>query len=244
MVKINAIIIPGINDTHLPEIAKAAARLGVDIMNCLPLVPVAGSAFEDHEAPDPTLTTRLRLTCGLHLPQMSHCSRCRADAVGLLNEKVDATQVATLQHYAAMTVHPAQETTRPYVAVASMEGALVNQHLGEAERVLIYEPHPERAGAFQLKEIRPTPPPGGGEERWQELAESLRDCRAFLVAAAGRTPFGVLTQAGVKVIEMEGLIEEGLRAVYANQPVPAALKRRFNGCKAGVSCQGTGTGCG
>jgi nitrogen fixation protein NifB len=49
---------------------------------------------------------------------------------------------------------------------------------------------------------------------------------------------------GLKVIEMEGLIEEGLKALFANQPIPASMKRRFNGCGAGVSCKGTGTGCG
>ena len=43
---------------------------------------------------------------------------------------------------------------------------------------------------------------------------------------------------------MEGLIDEGLRAVYANRAIPAPLKRRFTGCNKGFECQGTGTGCG
>ena len=244
VVKINSIVIPGINDEHIPEIAKAMTHFGVDIMNVMPLVHVEGSAFEDLEPPDGLMTARLRLQCGLHLPQMSHCARCRADAVGLIGEQMGAAQIATLDHYAKMTLNPAEETLRPYVAVASMEGALVNQHLGEAERVLIYEPHPTAEGAFQLKEIRQTPDAGGGEERWKELADTLQDCRAFLVSAAGRMPFGVLTQAGIKVVEMEGLIDEGLRAIYANRPIPAAMKRRFSGCSQSAECQGTGTGCG
>ena len=49
---------------------------------------------------------------------------------------------------------------------------------------------------------------------------------------------------GLKIVEMEGIIDEGLKAVFANQPVPASLKRRFNGCGAGVTCKGTGNGCG
>jgi nitrogen fixation protein NifB len=32
--------------------------------------------------------------------------------------------------------------------------------------------------------------------------------------------------------------------VFAGQPVPASLKRRFTGCGAGISCKGNGTGCG
>jgi nitrogen fixation protein NifB len=243
-VKVNSIIIPGINDTHIPEIAKTVAGLGVDIMNCMPLVPVAGAAFEDLPQPDGLMTARVRLSSGLHLPQMSHCARCRADSVGLITEKMSATQIATLDHYAKLPMNAAAEAPRPYVAVASMEGALVNQHLGEADRVLIYEPTPDTEGAFQLKEIRRTPEPGTGDDRWKELAEVLKDCRAFLVMAAGPSPMKTLTAHGLKVIEMEGLIEEGLRAVYADQPIPAAMKRRFTSCSQGVSCKGTGTGCG
>jgi hypothetical protein len=42
---------------------------------------------------------------------------------------------------------------------------------------------------------------------------------------------------------MEGLIEEGLAAVYADQEIGAALKRRFTACGKGTACRGTGTGC-
>jgi nitrogen fixation protein NifB len=65
-----------------------------------------------------------------------------------------------------------------------------------------------------------------------------------MVNAAGPAPMNVLTQHGLKVVEMEGLIDEGLRAVFADQPIPAAMKRRFTSCGAGVTCKGTGTGCG
>jgi nitrogen fixation protein NifB len=244
IVKINTIVIPGINDEHAPEVAKTVAALGADIMNCMPLVPVAGSAFEDLCAPDGIMTARTRLTCGLHLPQMSHCARCRADAVGLVSETLGTEQINTLNYYAGLSPNGADIAARPYVAVASLEGALVNQHLGEAERVLIYAPRADQPGEFELKEIRPTPESGGGEARWEALADLLGDCRAFLVMAAGPTPTKILAENGVRVVEMEGVIEEGLQAVYANQPIPASLRRRFTGCGSGVSCKGAGTGCG
>jgi len=243
-VKINAIIIPGVNDEHIPEVARAVAALGADVMNCMPLVPVQGSGFEDVPAPDGMMTARVRLASGLHLPQMAHCARCRADSVGLISEKMGAAQIDALQHYATMSSNTQSTPPRPFVAVASMEGALVNQHLGEAARFLIYEPNPAQAETFRLVEIRPAPEEGGGEARWQQLADSLSDCRALLISAAGSSPQKILAANGLKVLEMEGLIDEGLRAVYADQPLPAAIKRRFSGCGAGVSCKGTGTGCG
>ncbi len=243
-VKVNTIIMPGVNDDHIPEVAKKVSALGADIMNLMALVPVKGAAFENLPPPDTMTTARLRLQCGLLLPQMTHCARCRADAVGYVGENMTTEQHDALKHYANASLNPAENDVRPYVAVATMEGALVNQHLGEAGRFIVYEQDAEKPGNFRLKEIRPAPPAGGGDERWAELAETMKDCRALLVNAAGPTPMKVLTQHGLKVIEMEGLIDEGLRAVFADKPIPAGMKRRFTGCGAGVTCKGTGTGCG
>jgi nitrogen fixation protein NifB len=241
VVKVNSIIIPGINDHHIPEIAKVVGAMGVDIMNCMPLVPVAGAEFEDLPAPDSAMTARVRLQSGLHLPQMIHCARCRADAVGLINEKMSGEQMETLTRFARRTVDAGK--TRPYVAVASREGALVNMHLGEAARVLIFGRDETTSSGFKFIEIRKSPTPGAGNARWTELADMLHDCRAFLVNAAGPAPKGVLEDRGVEVVEMEGLIEEGLSAIFSNQPIPATLKRRFTSCGSGTSCRGTGTGC-
>jgi nitrogen fixation protein NifB len=240
IVKTNTIIIPGINDEHIPTLAKHLHELGVDIMNCMPLIPVKGAAFEDMTEPDKTMIARVRLQSGAHLPQMAHCARCRADAVGLINEKPTEEQNTLLQAYSQKA--PNGET-RPCIAVASLEGMLVNQHLGEADRFLVYEPDASAPAGYKFKEIRLAPEPGRGVERWKELAEQLNDCRAVLVSAAGIGPRAVLDELGLQVMEMEGLIDEGLRDLFAGQPLPAALKRRATGC-AGPSCRGTGTGCG
>ena len=241
-VKINTIIIPGVNDEHIPEVAKTVADLGGDIMNCMALVPVKGAIFEDLPAPDGLMTSRARLISGQHLPQMTHCARCRADAVGLINEPMTTEQMDTLNHYASTA--PSEGAPRPCVAVATLEGALVNQHLGEAARFVIYEQSTETASGYKFKEIRRAPEQGGGAGRWQEMANTLKDCRAVLVTTAGPSPTAVLNKNGLRVVEMEGLIEEGLRAIYTNQPVPRALQRRFTGCSSGAGCKGTGTGCG
>ncbi|MGD0074346.1 MAG: nitrogenase cofactor biosynthesis protein NifB [Candidatus Binataceae bacterium] len=243
-VKVNTIIMPGINDDHIPEIARKVSALGADIMNLMPLMAVKGAEFEDLQPPDATTTARLRLQCGRSLPQMTHCARCRADAVGYLGEDMTTEQHDALKHYANSSVNPAENDARPFAAVATMEGVLVNQHLGEADRFVIYEQVAESPGEFRLKETRLAPPPGGGDERWADLAESLKDCRALLVNAAGPTPMKLLMRHGLRLIEMEGLIDEGLRAVFADKPIPAAMKRRFTGCGAGITCKGTGTGCG
>jgi nitrogen fixation protein NifB len=147
----------------------------------------------------------------------------------------------TLNRFARRAVDAGR--TRPYVAVATREGALVNMHLGEAARLLIFGRDETTSSGFKFIEIRRSPEPGSGKSRWTELADMLHDCRAFLVNAAGPSPKNALEDRGIEVIEMEGLIEEGLAAIYADQPIPATLKRRFTSCGSGTSCKGTGTGC-
>ena len=73
--------------------------------------------------------------------------------------------------------------TRPYIAVASEEGLLVNQHLGEAQRLLIFKQDPESPAGVKFVELRKTPEAGSGLNRWNELGDLLHDCRALLVAA-------------------------------------------------------------
>jgi nitrogen fixation protein NifB len=136
------------------------------------------------------------------------------------------------------------DSSRPYVAVATMEGALVNQHLGEVERFLIFGREPEAPNRFRYLETRAAPERGTGDDRWLQLATSLQDCQALLVSAAGSNPLRILEATGLKVVQMEGLIEEGLAAVFAGQPVPPAMTRQFKGCSMGVSCKGDGMGCG
>ncbi|MBL9134405.1 MAG: nitrogenase cofactor biosynthesis protein NifB [Verrucomicrobiales bacterium] len=243
VVKVNSIIIPGVNDDHLTDVARKVRGLGADLMNCMALVPVKESAFEAVPPPDTLMTARVRLQCGQYLKQMSHCARCRADAVGFLGEEMSAEQHNTLQQFARMSPRPDENHARPYVAVATMEGALVNQHLGEATRITLYGRDEAIPGVFKFVEIRKTPTEGT-PDRWNKLADLLGDCRAILVTAAGPTPQKILSARGLKIVEMEGLIDEGLEAVYADQPVPAPLRRRFTSCGAGVSCRGTGNGCG
>lgn len=236
MVKVNSIIIPGVNDRHIPEVAREMARLGVDILNCMPVYPHEETPFA--EVPEPTMeeVAAIRREAGEFLPQMLHCTRCRADAVGLLGEDQSGQLQSCLQSYAAMTF---SDPNRPYVAVATREGMLVNLHLGEAPAFQIWAKNDH---GFKLIEERPAPPPGSGAQRWWQLAETLKDCQAVLVGAMGETPRAVLTECGIKPLEMSGFIEAGLEAVYQGDPA-GVLKGRRGGIAQGCSGKKLGGGC-
>uniref|UniRef100_B8IY89 FeMo cofactor biosynthesis protein NifB n=1 Tax=Desulfovibrio desulfuricans (strain ATCC 27774 / DSM 6949 / MB) TaxID=525146 RepID=B8IY89_DESDA len=86
-VKINSVVIPGINDRHVQAVAQAVSSWGADLMNCIPLLPVQGTRFARTPSPDPQMMRRLRDEAAILIPQMRHCTRCRADALGLLGEE-------------------------------------------------------------------------------------------------------------------------------------------------------------
>ncbi|HSW38205.1 MAG TPA: radical SAM protein [Acidobacteriota bacterium] len=83
-VKINTVIVPGVNDDHAVFLARKMGSLGVDLMNFIPLIPVAGTDMETYPAPDPVKMKKLRQTAAVYVKQMHHCSRCRSDAAGFI----------------------------------------------------------------------------------------------------------------------------------------------------------------
>lgn len=237
VVKVNSIIIPGINDRHIPEIAAKMAELKVDMMNCVPLFPARDTFFEGIAEPAPGQVKLIRREAGRHLPQMEHCGRCRADAAGLLTERYPSKSTQKiLSEIARGPLNPLEK--RPCVAVASWEGLLINQHLGEANQFIIYQ---LENGQYQFLENRLAPEPGNGKERWLELARILNDCHSLLASGAGTSPTETLTRQGIKVIVTEGLIDEAL-----NEMSQGILLRHPTQIKhsCGSGCKGDSLGCG
>ncbi len=236
IVKINTVIVPGVNDKHIEEVAKEMKKMSVDLLNCIPLIPCPGSSFSDLQEPDKEEVAKLRNSCEKHLPQMRHCTRCRADAVGLLGEDKSPELAGCLSACAKMPLLNKKEE-RKLVAVASREGILVNLHLGETKVFQIWQK--DKQGGFSMLEEREAPAIGGGVQRWQAISRLLQDCRAVLVSGIGNTPKEVLNSNNIKTIEMAGFIDKGLDAVYNGKGLKS-LKKKVK--KKG--CGGAGLGCG
>ena len=237
VVKINTVVCVGVNDHEIEDLAKKVAELGADTMNCIPMYPTANTLFENLEEPSKALMHEIKEKIAKYIKPMAHCSRCRADAAGLLgHDNKEAMEM--IGQFSSLVVNKSEGRTR--VAVASNEGLLVNMHLGEARKVYIFE---QTKNGYHFVEIRNTPEEGGGANRWTDLAQkTLVDCQAVLVSGVGETPMKVLQENGVKVIQMSGLIDSGLDAVYLNIPLKTLCKSEFSKC--GDSCRGTGMGCG
>jgi nitrogen fixation protein NifB len=107
LVKVNSVVIPGVNDAHLPEVARAVRRAGAFIVNLVPLLSAPehgthygttgrrGPTAAELEAVQRACDVALRVpdvergsaaSADRHARLMRHCRQCRADAVGRLGE--------------------------------------------------------------------------------------------------------------------------------------------------------------
>lgn len=80
-VKVNTVLIPGVNDTHIAEIARAVSEAGATRHNIIPLIP----QNEFSHLPPPTCAEieKARQEAGQYIEQFRHCRHCRADACGI-----------------------------------------------------------------------------------------------------------------------------------------------------------------
>jgi nitrogen fixation protein NifB len=90
LVKVNSVMIPGVNDKHLAEVSKIVKAKGAFLHNVMPLIAEAehGTFYGVMGQRGPTQDELMDLqdSCSGDMNMMRHCRQCRADAVGLLGE--------------------------------------------------------------------------------------------------------------------------------------------------------------
>jgi nitrogen fixation protein NifB len=90
LVKVNSVVIPGVNDAHLPEVARAVRGAGAFIVNLVPLIsaPEHGTHYglTGQRGPTAEELERVQVAAEIDTKVMRHCRQCRADAVGRLGE--------------------------------------------------------------------------------------------------------------------------------------------------------------
>ena len=112
LVKVNSVMIPGVNDEHLKEVSRVVKAKGAFLHNVMPLIAEAehGTYYGIMEQRGPTDAElqSLQDECAGDMSMMRHCRQCRADAVGLLGEDrgdeftMDKIDVMDVDYEAAM----------------------------------------------------------------------------------------------------------------------------------------------
>lgn len=90
-IKVNTVLVPGINEQHIEEVAKAVSSAGAKIYNIIPLIPQ--NQLSDIPAPTCAQIDAARTRAGKYIDVFRHCQRCRADAVGVPGQKDYGDQI-------------------------------------------------------------------------------------------------------------------------------------------------------
>ncbi|HAU8265078.1 TPA: nitrogenase cofactor biosynthesis protein NifB [Kluyvera intermedia] len=225
LVKINSVLIPGINDHSLVDVSRTLRQYGAFIHNIMPLIarPEHGTVFglNGQPEPDATMLAATREQCGEVMPQMTHCHQCRADAIGMLGEDRSqqflftptetepAPWLPTLHkrarlHASIATQGESDEADACLVAVASTRGDVIDCHFGHADRFRIYSL--SSAGVVLVNE-RFTPKycqgsdecePQESEARMAAIMALLADVKAVFCSRIGYGPWQQLEAQGIQ----------------------------------------------
>jgi nitrogen fixation protein NifB len=198
-VKVDYMLVPGVNDGHVEETAKLAAELGVDVFHVFPCEGAADENVPEVEAPSEVDLQEAAETAAQFLPVAGHgdapkvSGSLERDAFKAARYKMDEAEA------------------RPNVAVASDKFGKGLAHLGKAEMLLVFQPGPDGP---EPMEARPMPKKGT-PKRWDILLDLLKDCRVLVVGSIGEKPREILTENGVEFLETEApTIAEALDKVF------------------------------
>ncbi|MBF0271826.1 MAG: nitrogenase cofactor biosynthesis protein NifB [Magnetococcales bacterium] len=228
LVKINSVLIPGVNDRQIPEINRLVSEAGVFSHNIMPLIsaPEHGTYYGVMGIPGPNEAQlqQVRSQCGGAAKLMTHCRQCRADAVGLLEQDRQAElNRSPVEDSRVIPIHrptrrdPVANPPSPVVlAVASQSGERVDTHFGHAAFFRIY-----RVTGAQIEHLgeRFVPRYCQGDDQCEDKDHTLKavlnllnDCQGVICARIGFVPWQELLERGIEPVNS-----------HADRPVLEAL---------------------
>ena len=216
LVKVNVVMVPGVNADHIPELVKKAKAQGAYIVNILPLIPVEGTAFENMRAPTAKERKDMMDLCSLDAKMMRHCKQCRADAIGLLGEDRSAEFAGCGMKCDSQDSYiiniSGEEKPRPCIAVATTNGKEVDAGFGNTERFDLYE---KNGNIYKF--IRTVSADSGYEvsgkshrESLEARADLLSGCKAVVVSEIGSLPLKILEGWGMETYVLDGRVGDAL----------------------------------
>ena len=138
LVKVNSVMIPGVNDHHLAEVSKIVKSKGAFLHNVMPLIAEAehGTFYGVMGQRGPTAEELMELqdSCSGDMNMMRHCRQCRADAVGMLGE--DRGDEFTLDKIEEMEIDYQAAMEKRKVIHQAIEAEMNSKRAAKAEAVV------------------------------------------------------------------------------------------------------------
>ena len=139
LVKVNSVMIPGINDQHLEHVSRVVKAKGAFLHNIMPLIakPEHGTYYGlmGQRGPTATELNALQETCSGNMNIMRHCRQCRADAVGMLSK--DRGAEFTLDKLANMEINCEIGMEQRAKAREAIERQRTDQRYAQAKNSLL-----------------------------------------------------------------------------------------------------------
>jgi nitrogen fixation protein NifB len=136
LVKVNSVMIPGVNDEHLAEVSRVVKSKGAFLHNVMPLIAEAehGTFYGvmGQRGPTPDELQDLQDSCSGDMNMMRHCRQCRADAVGMLGE--DRGDEFTLDKIEDMDIDYAEAMEKRKVIHAAIQEEMDSKRLEKAQK--------------------------------------------------------------------------------------------------------------
>ncbi len=137
LVKVNSVMIPGINDQHLAEVSRVVKAKGAFLHNVMPLIAEAehGTFFGvmGQRGPTPDELQDLQDACSGDMNMMRHCRQCRADAVGMLGE--DRGDEFTMDKIEEMEIDYQAAMEKRKVIHQAIQAEMDSKRLEKAQKV-------------------------------------------------------------------------------------------------------------
>jgi nitrogen fixation protein NifB len=241
LVKVNSVMIPGVNDEHLKEVSKIVKAKGAFLHNVMPLIAEAehGTFYGimGQRSPSPAELKNLQDACEGDMNMMRHCRQCRADAVGLLGEDrgaeftMDKVEAMDLNDEFLAEAMARRKALREQIA-AENEARKAKAHAPQPAGVAVVKIHRRTATAdFSGEQGRPVLMAVAAKNGL--VAEHFGHAREFLVYEA--------TAAGAKLIghRKTDLYCDGGDTCGDGESVLAKTIKALEGCEA-VLCSKIG----
>ncbi|MDP3839484.1 MAG: nitrogenase cofactor biosynthesis protein NifB, partial [Methylococcales bacterium] len=136
LVKVNSVMIPGVNDEHLAEVSRVVKSKGAFLHNVMPLIAEAehGTFYGvmGQRGPTPDELQDLQDSCSGDMNMMRHCRQCRADAVGMLGE--DRGDEFTLDKIEDMEIDYAEAMEKRKLIHAAIQEEMDSKRLEKAQK--------------------------------------------------------------------------------------------------------------
>jgi nitrogenase molybdenum-iron protein alpha/beta subunit/MoaA/NifB/PqqE/SkfB family radical SAM enzyme len=214
-IKVNIVLLKGINDGQIDRIVKTVKDCGAMITNIMQLIPVKGCPFETLELPSNKELNLVRKNCGEILPQMYHCRQCRADAIGTLDNDISIDFRGSENGEQKDGERMTDEEQVLRFAVASKSGMIVDSHFGHAKEFYIYECSKNEV---RFVEKRAVSKYCGGpecdddqEDKIDGIIEKLGDCDGIICMRIGVMPGRILQDKGIAVFSIYDRVEDSVR---------------------------------